>query len=131
MIFTALMRRQISTRLRPSPQLMTLAYSRLLSCFERIQSVSDKSRHSCKSEWGHSMAKKVAGRRALFDGSRLKKINWRRLGDALQKTLAAYVDAQLAGKSDAILNRLGEAYRKSRNELDGAILQDQQARVNQ
>jgi hypothetical protein len=77
------------------------------------------------------MAKKAAGRRALFDGSRLKKINWRRLGDALQKTLAAYVDAQLAGKSDAILNRLGEAYRKSRNELDGAILQDQQARVNQ
>jgi len=77
------------------------------------------------------MAKKAAGRRPIFDGSRLRKINWRRLGDALQKTLAAYVEAQLAGKSDAVLNRLGEAYRKSRNELDGAILQDQQQRVNQ
>lgn len=77
------------------------------------------------------MAKKAVGRRPIFDGSRLKKINWRRLSDALQKTLAAYVDAQLAGKSDAVLNRLGEAYRKSRNELDGAILQDQQSRVNQ
>ena len=108
-----------------------LAYSRLLWCCERIRSVSDKLKHFCKLEWGHDMAKKVAGRRPVFDGSRLKKINWRKLVNAAIAAAQTVADLQEGGASPSKIAAALERWRKSRNELDGAILQDQQARVNQ
>ena len=77
------------------------------------------------------MAKKAAGRRALFDGSRLKKINWRRLVNAAIAAAQTVADLQEGGASPSKIAAALERWRKSRNELDGAILQDQQARVNQ
>ena len=107
-----------------------LAYSRSQWCCERIRNESDKLKHFCKLEWGHDMAKKVAGRRALFDGSRLKKINWRRLVNAAIAAAQTVADLQEGGASPSKIAAALERWRKSRNELDGAILQDQQARVN-
>ena len=76
------------------------------------------------------MAKKVSRRRALFDGSRLKKINWRKLVNAAIAAAQTVADLQEGRASPSKIAAALERWRKSRNELDGAILQDQQARVN-
>ena len=75
------------------------------------------------------MAKKAA-RRPVFDGSRLRKINWRRLANAAVAAAQTVADLQEGGASASKIAAALERWRKSRNELDGAILQDQQARVN-
>jgi len=77
------------------------------------------------------MAKKVAGRRALFDGSRLKKINWRRVISVAVQAASQLQEFKENGATPSKLAAAIARWQKARDAVDVGILNDEQARVNQ
>jgi len=77
------------------------------------------------------MAKKAALRRPVFDGSRIRKINWRRLANAAVAAAQTVADLQEGGASASRIAAAIARWQQARQGIDEAILQDQQARVNQ
>ena len=77
------------------------------------------------------MAKKVAGRRPVFNGSRLKKINWRRVVSIAAQAATTIADLKEGGATPSKIAAAIARWQKARDAVDEGILNDEQARVNQ
>ncbi len=76
------------------------------------------------------MARKVAGRGPVLNGSRLKKINWRRVISVAVQAAAQLQEFKENGATPARIAAAIARWQKARDAVDEGILNDEQARVN-
>ena len=77
------------------------------------------------------MARQVAGRKPVFDGSRLRKINWRKVISVAVQAAAQLQEFKENGATPSKLAAAIARWQKARDAVDEGILNDEQARVNQ
>lgn len=76
------------------------------------------------------MARKVAGRGPVFDGSRIRRINWRRVVSIAAQAATTLADLKEGGATPAKIAAAIARWQKARDAVDEGILNDEQARVN-
>ena len=67
----------------------------------------------------------------MFDGSRLRKINWRRVISVAVQAATTLADLKEGGATPARIAAAIARWQKARDAVDVGILNDEQARVNQ
>ncbi len=77
------------------------------------------------------MARKVAGRGPVFGGSRIRRINWRRVVSIAAQAATTLADLKEGGATPARIAAAIARWQKARDAVDVGILNDEQARVNQ
>lgn len=77
------------------------------------------------------MAKRMAGRGPVFDGSRIRKINWRRVISVAVQAASQLQEFKENGATPSKLAAAIARWQKARDAVDEGILADEQARVNQ
>ena len=76
------------------------------------------------------MARQVAGRKPVLNGSRLKKINWRRVISVAVQAASQLQEFKENGATPAKIAAAIARWQKARDAVDEGILNDEQARVN-
>ena len=76
------------------------------------------------------MARQVSGRRPVFDGSRIRKINWRRVVSIAAQAATTLADLKEGGSTPSKLAAAIARWQRARDAVDEGILNDEQARVN-
>ena len=76
------------------------------------------------------MARKVAGRRPVFDGSRIRRINWRRVVSIAAQAATTIADLKEGGATPSKLAAAIARWQRARDAVDEGILADEQSRVN-
>ena len=77
------------------------------------------------------MARKVAGRGPVFDGSRIRRINWRRVVSIAAQAATTLADLKEGGGTPAKIAAAIARWQRARDAVDEGILNDEQARMNQ
>jgi hypothetical protein len=77
------------------------------------------------------MAKKAAGRGRIFDGSRIRKLNLKKLANAVGIAAGVYAQAQEGGLSPSKIADALAKWLEARNKFDAANVQAEQLRVDE